>query len=176
MIHTSRRVLRIREKLCLDQHQMAQMLEIKRSLLSMIEIERRSEPKALRMQLDILDELLFTKTALSNEKKAIESSILNPDKTLLQKEINLLKVKLGFATRHLAKMESYYVKYLIASMSFQTMIDHALTNGNKPLPLWKQQLNILETKIKSCDSIKQERVKARIKGMKSEIEYLEKAI
>jgi transcriptional regulator with XRE-family HTH domain len=176
MIHTSTRLLRIREKLCLDQHQMSFMLEIKRTLLSMIELEKRSEPPALKKQLDLLESLLFTKSAIAKEKKAIESTDRKADRIRLQKEINGLKIKLEFAIRNLTKMETRYVKNTVAAKSFQTLIEHSITKGSKPHPIWKQQLNILDKKIKSCDTLKQVRLKARIQGMKSELEYLEKIL
>jgi hypothetical protein len=142
----------------------------------MIEIAKRSEPKDLKKSLDFLEGLLFTQVAIAKEKKAVDLSVLKADYSELQKEITALKIKLGFATRRLAKMESEFNANTIASISFQTLVEYDLNKGNKPHPLCKQQLNILATKIKACDPLKQEQLKARIQGIKSEVAYLEKAL
>lgn len=170
------RLQRIREKLELDQHKMASFLEMKRSHLSMIELGKRSEPPALKKHLDELDSLLFTKKAFASEAKRLRMRKADSANSKLQKEIKGLQIKMGFAKKTLAKMETDYMKHTIAMHSFQTLIVHAEANAQKPNPVYQQQIYILEAKLQKTNGACQEILKSQIKALRTQITHLETVV
>jgi len=176
MIHTSGRLQNIREKLGLDQRSMALFLETSRQLISLIELQKRSEPQSIKTQLDQFEVLLFTKTALAKEKRFLESTDKKAMQVPIRKEITAIENKLSVAVRNLKKVELDYIKHVEAMLAIQSINKQTESAGKKPHPILKQQLNRLEEKLKGCNPSKQELLKARIEGMRSEITYLKKSM